>query len=99
MNTPALLRAPTLPRDLDREAWNARREIGTFDVTPKKLIEEGVSVVVDYSSATTKIDRAVFHLDEALPDGAKRRAELAFRLLREGVLELGLWMRARGLDV
>lgn len=84
--------APKYP-DSSPEVY--RREETTMDASPLKPSE----IQLDYAFAGTKIDAAKHHLDEGLPNGQKRRSEAAFRLLRTGVEELGVWMRAKGYDV
>lgn len=70
-----------------------RREQPSMPTTPLNQQQFGI---LDYSVAAGKIDRAVHHLDEGLPTGQRQRCEQAFKLLREGVEELGVWMRATG---
>lgn len=67
---------------------------GTFETGP---VPAGVQF--DWASAGLKIERGVAHLSESLPNGQCRRTEEAFKLLRQGVEELGCFLRARGLDV
>lgn len=59
----------------------------------------GPATVLDYSTGALRIDRAKHHLDEALPNRQVKRAEAAFKELRAGVEELGVWMRSAGYDV
>lgn len=86
-----------------------RREKPSLDATPvrdKSIASDRRSSTtsvyvstVDYGSAGNLLDRAIHHLDEALPTGQKRRAELAFAMLRQGCEELGVWLRAKGYKV
>lgn len=80
----------------DNDPERYRREQPSMSTTPIKLSDE---VFLDYAIAGTLIDNATHHLDEALPTGQKRRAELAFRRLRRGVDELAVWLRAKGYEV
>lgn len=73
-----------------------RREKPTMDACP---VERLARVGIDYATAGTLIDRGVHHLDEALPVGQKKRAELAFRMLESGVDQLRIWMQAKGYSV
>ena len=71
-----------------------RREKPSISAAPLKD-----SVIVDYSTAGTRIENAMHHLNEALPTGQRTRGELALQNLRRGVEELSVWMRARGYTV
>ncbi len=54
---------------------------------------------VDYAAAGLKIDRGVSHMDESVPNKQKLRTEAAFRAMNEGLVELGIWLRANGYEV
>lgn len=54
---------------------------------------------LDYASAGLKIDLAALHLDEALPNRQQLRTQAAYKLLAEGVQELGVWLRGNGYEV
>jgi len=73
-----------------------RREQPSMRTTPLTAEEFGL---LDYSTAGGKIDRAIMHLDEGLPTGQRQRCEAAYKLLAEGIQELGVWMRAAGYKV
>lgn len=67
---------------------------------PKTMGTEPINAAVpDYANSAGLVSQAMHHLDEALPTGQKRRAELAHRMLTQGVQELSMWMRAKGYDV
>ena len=74
---------------------NRREPGGTMSSGP---LPEG-NPDFDWGTAGTKIDFAVTHLDEALPNGQAERCRHAFMLLRMGVEELGCWLRANGVKV
>lgn len=79
----------------DPEAY--RREKPSCSTMPLQ-VDQGAAPL-DYASAGVLIDKAMSHLDEALPTGQKFRGETAMKLLHRGVEELSVWMRARGYDV
>lgn len=79
--------------ELMRQAESHRRELATMDATPV------APLTLDYSGPGMFIQRAMHHLDEALPNGQRLRAEIAYRMLQRGTAELGVWMRAKGYDV
>ena len=72
------------------EAYALRREKPGFDPGPTTV------TVPDWASSAGKIERAMSHLNEALPGGQRRRTALAMIQLQEGVQELAVWLRARG---
>lgn len=84
---------------LDTAAWELRHERAGFSIVPAPYTADKVPVPPDYAGPTLKIQRAMFHLDEALPSAQKERSETAYQLLREGFDELGAWLRARGVKV
>ena len=51
---------------------------------------------IDYASAGLKVDLACSHLEESLPNRQLERTSAAYKLLNEGVQELGVWLRANG---
>ena len=67
--------------------------------TPGEVRYALVDVTLDYSTAGLKVDVARAHLDESIPNRQKRRTELAFKSLTEGVEELRTWLRGSGYDV
>lgn len=67
--------------------------------TPGEVRYALVDVTLDYSTAGLKVDVARAHLDESIPNRQKRRTELAFKSLAEGVEELRTWLRGSGYDV
>jgi hypothetical protein len=71
-----------------------RREPSTMDSIPLKD-----TAIPDYSTAGGLIDRGKSHLDESIPNGQRRRTETAYAQLLRGVMELGVWLRAKGYDV
>lgn len=77
---------------LDR-AEPYRRERPTMTTFPK------VAIVSDYSTGGLRIDLALAHLSESLPNGQLRRTELAMKDLRQGVDELSVWLRSAGYDI
>lgn len=83
-----------------------REATGTFDVrpapypdAPSGTVTPVTATVPDYATATNHIDLAVAALSEALPSGQDMRIQAAYLLLRAGVDELGVWLRARGMKV
>ena len=91
---------PPLDQELAREflaaklAWaeSHRRERPTLDAAP-------IAGVLDYAAAAQAITHGLHHLDEALPNGQKERAEAGLMLALAGVIELAKWMRAKGYTV
>lgn len=73
-----------------------RREKPTLNAQPIAAL---TCYGIDYASAGNLIDQAIHHLDEALPVGQKRRAELAFAMLDKGVEQLRVWMREKGYEI
>lgn len=55
--------------------------------------------VRDYADAGLRIDIGASALNESLPNGQLQRTIVAYNLLREGVEDLGRWLRARGVGV
>lgn len=82
-----------------RATWSAQDPEDYRRETPTMRTEPIRAEIVDYSTAGLHIDKAMHHLNEALPIGQRMRAESSMRLLRRGVEELAVWMRARGYDV
>jgi len=77
----------------DARAWELRHATKTLHLAPAP------AQVFDYAGAAQRIQRGLFHLDEALPAGQEERVRVAFMLLRAGTEELAVWLRSRGLDV
>lgn len=73
-----------------------RREARNFDPGPIPPLQH---TVFDYAEAGNKVDAGKLALDEAVPNGQRERVLLAYNLLREGVEDLGRWLRAKGLPV
>lgn len=84
-----------------------RREAqGALDVRPAAipdgpsgLVAPPLAFVTDYAEALNHIDAGAVHLAESLPGAQLERTVTAYLLLRAGVEELGVWLRARGVDV
>lgn len=74
---------------------NRREPGGTMSSVPLP----GGNPNFDWAAAGSKIDFAMSHLDEGLPNGQEERCRHAFMLLRMGVEELGCWLRANGVHV
>ncbi len=88
-----LARDPQLIETLVQELEASRRlGNGTLNVSWSP------TSTIDYASAGTKIDTAVHHLDEALPNGQLQRSVLAFKLLKLGVAELEAFFAERGVQ-
>lgn len=67
-----------------------RKERSNMDASPV------TTNVPDYAAAGNLIDKAIFHLDEALPNGQLIRAGAALVLMKEGVAQLEKWMQDKG---
>ena len=78
---------------IDQDPELYRRERPSVPTTPVN------TPITDYATAGLYVQRAMHHLDEALPTGQRTRAELAMHMLRRGTEELAVWMRARGYTV
>lgn len=83
-----------------------RGALGTFDVRPAPYpdgpsgtVTPVAATVPDYATAMNHVDIATAALSEALPGGQELRIQAAYMLLRAGVDELGVWLRARGMKV
>lgn len=76
-----------------------RREAPSASTLPLGPTEDDRRRPLDYATAGMAVQRAMHHLDESLPTGQRRRGELAYRMLREGTDDLGVWMRRRGYRV
>ena len=70
--------------------YTLRREARGFDTGPRKV------EVVDWASSAGKIHSALRHLDEALPEGQRRRTQLAILQMDQGLAELKVWLRDAG---
>lgn len=73
-----------------------RREPPDPHLSPGSAVPLPGGALLDYAGAALKVDLAVHHLDEALPTAQRRRAVLAYTVLRLGVEELHAWMLMRG---
>ena len=73
----------------------SREELATLD----RAELPGFTGLLDYSAAGNRVSRGMQHLDESLPIGQRRRSELAFAMMEQGMVELKIWMRARGYHV
>jgi 8-oxo-dGTP diphosphatase len=71
-----------------------RRERKTFDTSPIPGFTGR-----DYAAAATMIQMAMHHLDESIPNGQKRRTELAMELMEHGIADLHDWLTAKGYDM
>lgn len=71
------------PGPLDEMALEAFRDVVGYKLT-------------DYAEYGNRIDRAIHHLDEALPNGQLVRASAAIIQLREASERLEAWMAAKG---
>lgn len=69
------------------ESLRRERDMG-FDPTAQGL--------PDYASAGLKIQVAMHHLDESIPNGQLERTRAGLRLLNEGTAELTAWLVGRG---
>lgn len=81
-------------QDLLNELEALRRDRKTMDANPVKDPD-----IRDYAACGTMISAAVHALDESIPNGQKRRTEVAAKLLLIGVVELNAWLRAKGFDM
>lgn len=70
-----------------------RHERNHLDVRPHG------TEVFDYSGSLQSVQVGLTTLDEALPAGQSERVREAFLLMRQGVEELAVWLRARGVEV
>lgn len=53
----------------------------------------------DYAAALQRVQFALGHLDESLPNGQRARTEAAMRVLIRGTAELQAFLSARGLEL
>lgn len=80
---------------LERDPEKFRREQSSLNAQPLS----NHPLLPDYSTSGGLIDRGKQHLDESIPNGQKRRTECAYRMMLQGVCDLGVWLRAKGYDV
>lgn len=80
---------------LDRAATAQahRHDAGTLNLYPYP------AEVFDYSRSAQRIEAAMLQLNEGLPCAQMARVRSGFLLLRQGVEELAVWLRSRGVDV
>lgn len=97
---PPILQARTLLDYAEaRRVGHERPTIDTGPLGPSKGGEELATRVDDYAVCGQCVADAMAHLDEALPNGQKERAECAYRAAVIGLQEMGNWMRTIGFEV
>lgn len=74
------------------ELESLRRERHSVGATP-------LPDFVDYAPAAQAISQAMMALDEGIPNGQRRRVEVAFLILREGSMRLEAWLKEKGYRV
>jgi hypothetical protein len=92
MNELSSLRVKDLRAYIDS---HRREPNGSLDTKPLP----GNNPHFDWGAAGLNIDFAKHHLDEGLPNGQLLRVRASFMLMRQGVEELAVWLRAKGVDV
>lgn len=90
-----LLTAQALAESTIAEAEKFRREKSTLRTTP---LPDALGVP-DYACSGRVMELAMAHLDESIPNGQKRRTELAFRALILAVRNHEQWLHMQGYDV
>lgn len=78
---------------------DARREKSSISFRPQAVPEGWPDQIFDYSSPGLKAEVGLMGLRESLPNGQKLRTEVSFRALKEGVLELEVWLKANGFEI
>jgi hypothetical protein len=74
------------------EACRVTHEKKGFDTNP-------IPDAIDYGTCGQVAELAMQHLDEAVPNGQRARAEAAYKALSAAVTLYGLWLRKKGLTV
>jgi hypothetical protein len=78
-----------------KEAEAHRRERPTMHTTPLPA-DFGIP---DYGASGQVMENAMAHLRESIPNGQRRRTELAFFALRRAIVNHEAWLRAMGYNV
>lgn len=84
---------PSLTEELSVLEHLRRGGDGTLNVDPPQNPDD------DYACALQRVQTALHHLDESLPNGQRARTEAAMRLLIRGTAELQAFLSARGLEL
>jgi hypothetical protein len=78
------------------ELESFRSEKKNFDSGPLPINRYSVP---DWSESGMRIQLGMHHLDESLPNGQLARTTKAYLLARQGIEDLGSWLRLNGVDV
>jgi hypothetical protein len=78
-----------------REAEGQRREKPTLNTTPLPEAQG----IPDYGQSGQVMELAMMHLRESVPNGQRRRTELAFFALKRSLQNHEEWLRRKGYNV